>query len=170
MIWIYKTLVIWDFFLTGTANMSFSNSLSCIRDSVLKIYGEESEDDKAMLQELVPIMCRAWERLVKYFFEYLLHSPEQMFGEVRTYWYRFEFQSKGTSLGNLPHFHGGITLVPSTSTIWRIRLTKTLAFYLPYSVNVRTMSGIYRQWFCRWWLLLCSGLWVIWHSCTLFLC
>ena len=107
----------WDYFVTGTPNMNYTPSLCLIRASVFKKYGQDTDEANATLQELASIMCRAWERVVKYFFRYLLHSPESVLGEIKTYWYRMEFQSKGTSIGNLPHFHGGLTLQPGTSTM-----------------------------------------------------
>ena len=41
--------------------------------------------------------------------EYVSKSNSKPMGDVRTYFYRYEFQSAG-SLGSLLHAHGGLTL------------------------------------------------------------
>jgi hypothetical protein len=97
----------WDYFLTLTCNDSETMGVAPIRKALEKRYRGQELDKQ--LQNACPLLCRAWARSVRYFFEFLMHGEEKILGELKNVWLRFEFQNAG-SPGNKPHVHAGLTL------------------------------------------------------------
>ena len=106
------------YFVTLTCNDSATMGVWPIRAAILRKFPFSHE---AVLQNYAVILCCAWERTIRYFWNYIQFSPEQPLGHVKTAWMMFEFQSAG-ALGKKPHVHGGITLhtEPKDVTLSRI--------------------------------------------------
>ena len=108
----------WHYFVTLTCNDSATMGVWPIRAAIIRNFPTSHE---VVLQNYAVILCRAWERTVRYIWNYIQFSPEQPLGHVKTAWMRFEFQSAG-ALGNKPHVHGGITLHPESEDVTLSRI------------------------------------------------
>jgi predicted GIY-YIG superfamily endonuclease len=109
----------WDYFVTLTCNDSATMGVWPIRAAIVKRFIGPLQS--TMLQNYAVIMCRSWERTVRYIWHYIQYSPERPLGHVKNAWMRYEFQSAG-ALGNRPHVHGGITLHPEREDITLARI------------------------------------------------
>lgn len=93
-----------DIFFTATCNDTQTFGVKEIRDAIENYHWEDDNIDEA-LEAYCGIICRVWERTMRYFLDWIRHSPEKSCGEVSHLWARFEFQGQN-SPGNKPHVHG----------------------------------------------------------------
>ena len=99
----------WSMFVTITCNLSSTMGMRLIRKALEEKYGKNTPQLHIALQNYTAIFCKAWVKVVKMFFKYIVASKEDVLGDVATFWLRFEFQSAGAP-GNLPHVHAGLSL------------------------------------------------------------
>ena len=108
----FKDLGGWSVFFTFTANNSATPGLAEIRQAIEELYPNDSKNQLKEIENHITLFARVWERYIRYLVQtYILESPAEPLGPVRSVWMRFEFQNEG-SKGNLPHVHGGIILKP----------------------------------------------------------
>ena len=99
----------WSMFVTITCNTSSTMGIRRIRKALEDKYGKNTPELHIALQNYTAIFCKAWVKVIKMFFKYLVASKEDVLGDVVSFWLRFEFQSAGAP-GNLPHVHAGLSL------------------------------------------------------------
>ena len=118
-----------DFFFTATCNDSRTFGVRRVRQAVLELYGHEGAGMQRALLSYCGIMCRCWERTMRYFMYWIEHSPQQPCGRVVSTWSRYEFQSHGAP-GNKPHVHGFIKVAgeQETQKLHRIRCNMSAMF------------------------------------------
>ena len=103
----------WAFFITLTCNYSATVGIWPIKAALEEKYGIDTPELKKALQSYCGLFSRAWYKVLKFFFRYLVGSKEDILGDVIFYWVRIEFQD-GNAPGNQPHAHAGITLHPNS--------------------------------------------------------
>ena len=98
----------WHYFFTLTLNLSKTPGVAQLYQAILKKYSDQPEKKQALIENLMSVFARSWYRTVKHLFEFYI-AKNDVFGDLRHFWYHFEFQSED-SWGNLPHVHGGLRL------------------------------------------------------------
>ena len=100
----------WNLFLTLTANTNLSPGLAPISWVIDNFYDREYKERENVFQNNIGLFCRIWYRVVNaVIVDWIFNGPEKPFGDVLSYFYRFENQSSG-SIGNILHVHGGLVL------------------------------------------------------------
>ena len=118
-----------DYFLTATCNDARTFGVRRVREAVHDIYGHDGAEVQRVLQSYCAIMCRCWERTMRYIMHWLEHSPQQPCGQVLSTWFRYEFQSHGAP-GNKPHVHGFVKVAgeEDSEKVERIRCKMSSMF------------------------------------------
>jgi predicted GIY-YIG superfamily endonuclease/DNA replication protein DnaC len=119
----------WDYFVTLTANDTLSPGLCKIQAAMEKIAEGDSNKLLMLDQEYQNVKVKSWRRTIQALQRYFMESPDQVLGPIKTYFLRYEFQSKG-SVGNKPHIHMGVSLKeePEEKTLSRICCQTRLLF------------------------------------------
>ena len=110
----------WDYFFTLTCNNNLTPGVCEIKKAIEEKFPDDKKKQLKMIESLVTVFSTSWERTVRHVVENLIAKSTHIFGKIKTYWYRYEFQSSG-SLGNLPHVHGGLTLEPGEDKEEKLR-------------------------------------------------
>ena len=110
-----------DYFFTATCNDARTFGVRRVRAAIVASYGHEGPKMQRALQAYCAIMCRCWERTIRYFMHWLQHSPEQPCGQVISTWFRYEFQTHGAP-GNKPHAHGFVKVADEQDSVKLARI------------------------------------------------
>ena len=103
------------FFLTLTCNQRQHPATTQLWNAINSFYSDCSEEiKKSAFSCYMSTMVRCWSRSVKYLFNLILNSAENILGNVVKIWGRAEFQ---TTAGNLPHYHILLWVEPGTYDI-----------------------------------------------------
>jgi hypothetical protein len=119
----------WTYFVTLTVNDSETPGVREITEAIKRTANGDEEKEVDLTDSFLPFVLRAWERFVRNFFQELIMRNDEILGEVKSLFYRYEFQGVGAK-GNKPHVHCGITLVDEPDIVSSSRICcSSLAFH-----------------------------------------
>ena len=128
-----------DYFFTATCNDARTFGVRRVRAAILTSYGHEGPEMQRALQAYCAIMCRCWERTIRYFMHWLQHSPEQPCGQVMSTWFRYEFQTHGAP-GNKPHVHGFVKVADEEDSVKLARIKCRLSTMFSHDLGTDRLS------------------------------
>ena len=125
-----------DIFFTATCNDSESFGVKEIREAIIEYHRDLNNVEEA-LESYCGIMCRSWERTMRYFLDWVRFSPQKPVGDVSELWARFEFQNAATSPGNKPHVHGLFKIKNETEEV-KLRRIRGMMQSMFHDPGIRT--------------------------------
>jgi len=81
----------WDYFVTITANNKETPNLAPIYRAAIRVASGRDvkwNEEHTVYVGQMTVLLQAWYRYVRYFWQWIAHSPDKPMGNVKAYWYR----------------------------------------------------------------------------------